>query len=482
MIEIKNYINGKLSNNSNLNHIEVYNPSIGKIYATCPNSDSKTLDSAIKSSKKAFPAWSKLSYSERAKFLFKISNLLEKNIDKFSKYESMDNGKPLTLSRNLDVPRAIENLRFFGSIISNNKSDAFYMENIGINYTIKQPLGIVGTISPWNLPLYLFTWKIAPALVTGNCVIAKPSEITPMTAYLFSKLCIEAELPKGVLNILHGMGSKIGLNIVKHDEIKAISFTGGTETGKIISAECSKSFKKLNLEMGGKNPVLIFDDCDYSKMINNIIKSSFLNQGQICLAGSRLYVHKNIYKKFKNDFVKEVKKIITGDPFHKLSDQGAIVSKEHQNKIDSYINIAIKEGCKVLQGGNKIKMKDHCENGWYFEPTIIENYDNNSKVNQDEIFGPVVTLNSFESDQEAVDLANNNDYGLASIIWTENINKAHRIADEIQSGIVWINCWLERDLRTPFGGMKKSGYGKEGGNHALDFFTREKNVCIKYYD
>ena len=348
------------------------------------------------------------------------------------------------------------------------------MEGIGINYTLKQPIGIVGTISPWNLPLYLLTWKIAPALVSGNCVIAKPSEITPMTAYLFSKLCIKAKLPQGVLNILHGKGSKIGSDLVSHDDIKAISFTGGTQTGQMISSQCSQKFKKLNLEMGGKNPVLIFNDCDYSKMMKSIIKSSFLNQGQICLAGSRIYVQKKIYKKFKSDFINEVKKIKTGNPFNKNSNQGAIVSKEHLDKICSYIDISKKEKCKILIGGNQIKLNGECKKGWYFEPTIIENFDNDSRVNQEEIFGPIVTLNSFDTDKEALELANGNDYGLASIIWTNNLNRAHRFANDIKSGIVWINCWLERDLRTPFGGIKKSGYGREGGILAINFFTEEK--------
>ena len=482
MIKIKNYINGSLSNRKSINNIEVFNPALGKVYATCPDSDTKDLNQALNSAKKAFPLWSNISYKKRAQYLFKISDLLEKNLDKFSEFESMDNGKPLLLSKNLDIPRAIENLNFFGEIVNSNTSDSFYMENIGLNYTLKKPIGVVGTISPWNLPLYLFTWKIAPALVSGNCVVAKPSEVTPMTAYLFSEICIEAKLPNGVLNILHGKGSSIGSKIVKNKDVKAISFTGGTQTGKLISVECAKSFKKLNLEMGGKNPVLIFDDCDYKKMIKSVIKSSFLNQGQICLAGSRIYVQKKMYNRFKKDFINEVKKIKTGNPLNKDSDQGAIVSENHLNKISSYINIAKKEGCEILVGGNQIIMDDKCKCGWFFEPTVIENFKNNSRTNQEEIFGPVVTLNSFDSEQDAINLANDSDYGLASIIWTTNINKAHRVADSIKSGIVWINCWLERDLRTPFGGMKNSGYGKEGGMHALNFFTEEKNVCIKYYD
>ena len=482
MIYIKNYINGALLEPKNNNFINVYNPSVGKVYASCPNSCKNDLNLAIDSAKKAFPDWSNLTSEHRSKYLFKIAALLKKELKEFSKSETLDNGKPITLSENLDIPRSIENLNFFGTLINNLESEIFPMERLGINYTLKQPLGIVGTISPWNLPLYLFTWKIAPALATGNCVIAKPSEITPLTAYMFSKICIKAKLPKGVLNILHGEGSKIGHESVKHPDIKAISFTGGTPTGKKIAKECSNTFKKLNLEMGGKNPVIIFDDCNYSEMMDSIVKSSFLNQGQICLAGSRIYIQKKIYNKFKKDFIERVEKIKVGDPFDQRSNQGAIVSEDHFNKIKHYIKIAKKENTKILIGGNKASVNGHCSNGWFFEPTIIENFDDNSVVNKDEIFGPVVTLNCFKSEQEVLKMANNSDYGLASIIWTEDMEKAQRIAGLIESGIVWINCWLERDLRTPFGGIKNSGYGKEGGKYALDFFTEQKNVCIKYYE
>ena len=481
MIKIKNYINGKLSVSSNKSHIDIFNPSVGEVYAQCANSNEIDLENAIKSAESSFPKWSNLKQKHRSELLLKIADLIERDLNEFAKAESIDNGKPYKLSKTLDIPRSIKNLRFFASMANAIDRESYHKENV-INYVLRQPLGIVGTISPWNLPLYLFTWKIAPALVSGNCVIAKPSEITPYTAYLFSKICIEANLPKGVLSILHGEGKIIGEAIVNHKKIKAISFTGGTDTGKAIAKKASRNLKKISLEMGGKNPVIIFDDCNYNKMIDSLIKSSFLNQGQICLAGSRVYVQQTIYEKFKKDFISKIKKLNIGDPFDNKTDQGAIVSLEHLNKISQYVNQAKKEGGAILTGGEIPKINKNKSSGWYFSPTVIENISENSSLNQEEIFGPVVTLNTFKDENEAIKMANNSDYGLASIIWTDDINRAEKLAEVLESGLVWINCWLERDLRTPFGGIKNSGFGKEGGKYALDFFTEPKNICIKYHD
>ena len=352
------------------------------------------------------------------------------------------------------------------------------MDGKHFNYTVHQPLGVVGCISPWNLPLYLFTWKIAPALVTGNCVVAKPSEVTPMTAFLLSQICIEAGLPKGVLNIVHGLGHSAGMNIVKHKNVKAISFTGGTKTGAVIAAEVAPKFKKMSLELGGKNPNIIFADCDFEKMLKTTLRSSFENQGQICLCGSRILVEKSIYEKFKTRFVEEVKKLKVGNPKNDDSRLGAIVSKPHFEKILSCIELAKQEGGNVLCGGEAIKGEGECAEGWFIEPTVIEGLTQNCKTNQEEIFGPVVTIQPFETEEEALQLANATEYGLAATIWTENISKAHRIAAKVESGIIWVNCWLVRDLRTPFGGMKQSGVGREGGMHALEFFMEVKNLCV----
>jgi len=354
------------------------------------------------------------------------------------------------------------------------------MENTAINYTLRRPIGIVGCISPWNLPLYLFTWKIAPALAAGNCVIAKPSEITPMTAYMLSKICIEAGLPAGVLNIVHGLGPTAGQAMVEHPEIKAISFTGGTTTGRRLAATAAPMFKKLSLELGGKNANIIFDDCDFENTLKTTVHSSFANQGQICLCGSRIFVQKGIYEKFKNAFVEKVKHLKIGDPSTDVN-IGAIVSKQHQEKIVSYIALAKEEGGKILCGGEIYQPDDdRCKEGYFIAPTIIEGLRYDCRTNQEEIFGPVVTITPFDTEEEVLKMANSTEYGLACSIWTSELNKAHRMAEKMESGIVWINCWLLRDLRTPFGGVKNSGVGREGGWEALRFFTEAKNVCIKY--
>jgi len=339
---------------------------------------------------------------------------------------------------------------------------------------------VVGCISPWNLPLYLFSWKIAPALAAGNCVVAKPSEVTPMTAYLLSELCIEAGLPKGVLNIVHGLGHSAGNAIVSHDKVKAISFTGGTQTGAHIARIAAPKFKKLSLELGGKNPNIIFADCDYDKMLSTTMRSSFANQGQICLCGSRIFVERPIYERFKKDFVERVKNLKVGDPNEKDSKMGAVVSKAHQEKVLSYVALAQEEGGTVLAGGKALTIEGRCKEGYFIAPTIIEGLDYNCRTNQEEIFGPVVTIMPFDKEEEVLMYANSVQYGLASTLWTSNISRATRMSQQLHAGIVWVNCWLLRDLRTPFGGVKASGVGREGGFHALDFFTEPKNVCIEY--
>ena len=353
------------------------------------------------------------------------------------------------------------------------------MTDKAINYTLRNPIGIVGCISPWNLPLYLFTWKIAPALAAGNCVIAKPSEVTPLTSYLLSKICMEAGLPAGVLNIVHGNGPNCGEAIVKHKDIKAISFTGSTRAGERIASIAAPMFKKLSLELGGKNPNIIFADCDWEKMMKTTIQSSFSNQGQICLCGSRILIEESIYEKFKTAFVEKARALKVGDPLDATSKQGAVVSKVHFDKVMGCIELAKEEGGTILCGGNAVKLEGRCANGYFIEPTVIEGLGPNCKTNMEEIFGPVVTLQSFKTEDEALQLANASHYGLAATIWTQDISKANRVASKVESGIIWINCWLLRDLRTAFGGMKNSGVGREGGWEALRFFTETKNVCIE---
>ena len=478
MQTIHNYINGTEVPPRSGNYIDLYEPASGKVYGQVPDSDTSDVEVAYTAAANAFPAWSALSVDERSRYLTRIADLIEEKLEDLAAAESKDNGKPLWLAKMVDIRRASDNFRFFAQAITQFSSEAHAMSN-AINYTLRQPLGVVATISPWNLPLYLFTWKIAPALAAGNTVIAKPSEVTPMTAYLLGNICKEAGLPDGVLNIIHGDGIKVGAELTKHPKIKAISFTGSTRVGGEIARVAAPMFKKLSLEMGGKNPNIIFADCNYEQMLKTTINSSFSNQGQICLCGSRIFVESSIYEKFKADFVEKAKALIVGHPNEPSTKVGAIVSKPHYEKILSCIDIAKSEGGTILLGGEAIHPKGY-EDGYYIAPTIIEGLPNKCRTNQEEIFGPVVTIIPFDTEQEALDMANDSNYGLSATIWTENLTRAHKMAKEIEAGIVWINTWLQRDLRTPFGGLKHSGVGREGGFEALRFFTEPKNVCVRY--
>jgi len=477
---LENYIGGNLIGPLSGDFLDNINPATGEIYGQIPNSNKKDIDVAVLSAQKAFPSWSTSNLEKRFTILNKIAELIDENVDALALAETNDNGKPLWLSKKVDIYRAAANFRFFATGLMHFASESHHTEGKAVNFTIRQPIGIVGCISPWNLPLYLFTWKIAPALAAGNCVIAKPSEVTPVTAFLLAKICKEAGLPDGVLNIVHGNGPNCGEAIVKHPAIKAISFTGSTRAGEQIASIAAPKFKKLSLELGGKNPNIIFADCEWEKMLDTTIQSSFSNQGQICLCGSRILIEQSVYEKFKTAFVERTKKLTVGDPLDESSNQGAIVSKLHFDKIMHCINLAKQEGGNILCGGHALTIPGRCEKGYFIEPTIIENLGPDCKTNRDEIFGPVVTLQPFTTVEEALALANATSYGLASTIWTQDISKANLVASKIQSGIVWINCWLLRDLRTPFGGIKDSGVGREGGWEAMKFFTEAKNVCIQY--
>ena len=479
MERILNYINGKLLAPNNGRFLDVYNPAKGSVYAQVADSSSQDVELAVEAAKKAFPSWSATTIEERHDVLMRISNKITDDLEELALAESIDNGKPLSSAKAVDIPRASSNFKFFANAITQFSSESHEMNGKAINYTLRKPLGVVGCISPWNLPLYLFTWKIAPALAAGNTVVAKPSEVTPMTAYLLSKICIEVGLPAGVLNIVHGLGDNTGAVLSTHPNVKAISFTGSTKVGGAIAGKAAPLFKKLSLEMGGKNPNIIFADCDYEKMMETTMKSSFANQGQICLCGSRILIEKSIYEKFKIDFVARASTLIVDYPLNAHTQVGAIVSKPHFDKIKHYIDLAKEEGGIILCGGKASQPKGY-EEGWYIAPTVIEGLPASCRTNQEEIFGPVVTLMPFETDAEALALANDSTYGLSATIWTRNLNRAHQMADTIEAGIVWVNTWLMRDLRTPFGGMKDSGVGREGGLEALRFFTEPKNICIDY--
>lgn len=482
MQKLSNYISGKLVDPISGEYIINYDPSIGAPYCLIPDSDERDIEKAVIAAKEAFPEWSAMSNEKRSGILNKIADLIEERAEEFALAECIDNGKPLKLAKLIDIPRGIANFRFFATAVLHFASESHFdsqnQHTQFINYTLRQPIGVVGCIAPWNLPIYLFSWKIAPALAIGNCVIAKPTEVTPMTSYLLSQVCIDAGLPAGVLNIIHGYGHKAGAAITAHKEIKAISFTGGTSTGASIASIAAPMFKKMSLELGGKNPNIIFADCNYDKMLSTTIHSSFSNQGQICLCGSRILVESSIYEKFKTDFINRIQKMKVGDPLSNDSNIGAIVSEAHYNKILACIERAKSEGGKILIGGHTINPEGRCKNGWFIAPTVIEGLDMETATNQEEIFGPVVTIMPFENEEHAVKLANSVQYGLSATIWTQDLSRAHRISARVEAGIIWINCWLVRDLRTPFGGVKNSGLGREGGFEAFKFFTEPKNVCI----
>jgi len=480
--QIANYINGAMVPPASGAYFDNFEPATGTPFSLVPDSDDRDVDLAVGAAEGAFASWSATPASERSRILLRIADLIESEADSLAALESKDNGKPVRLARMLDIPRASANFRFFANAIVGFSSDAHPMEDGTLNYTLRRPVGVVGAISPWNLPLYLFTWKVAPALAAGNCVVAKPSELTPMTAHRLGTLCTGAGLPAGVLNIIQGYGSKVGPAISSHKRIPAITFTGGTKTGRDIAQRAAPLFKKLALEMGGKNPVIAFDDVQeglYEEMLETTVRSSFQNQGEICLCGSRILVEESLYERFRKDFIARAGKLIPGDPNDPDTDLGAVNSEPHLQKILSYIGLAREEGGTILCGGKRVSLPGRCSGGWFVEPTIIEGLGPGCRTNQEEIFGPVVTIAPFRSEDEALTMANSTEYGLASIVWTSNLRRAHRVANRLESGIVWINCWMLRDLRTPFGGAKNSGLGREGGLEALRFFTEPKNVCVK---
>ena len=480
-MQIANYINGKLTAPNSGDYIDNIDPAIGEPYGRVPDSDERDIATAVAAARDAFPGWSATPAAERSAILLRIAQLIKDNFDDIAMAECIDTGKPHKLARSVDIPRAIANLKFFATAILHMQSESHITDSAAINYTLRRPHGVVGLISPWNLPLYLLTWKIAPALATGNTAVAKPSEITPMTAFLLSELCIEAGLPPGVLNIVHGLGAKVGAALAVHDDVAAISFTGGTATGASIAESTSRRFKKLALEMGGKNPNIVFADADMDGALDTSIRSAFSNQGQLCLSGSRIFVESSVYGDFVNRFVDTARELKVGDPLDDSCDQGALVSQAQLDKTKYYVDLARDEGGNILCGGKRPTDKEigeRCAGGFFYEPTVVNGLAADCRVNQEEIFGPVVSISPFDTEDEVIEYANGTNYGLAASVWTKNLDRAHRVADRIECGTVWVNCWMLRDLRVPFGGMKESGLGREGGEEALRFFTEPKNVCV----
>jgi len=476
MIQVQNYINGEFTTTKDI--IDDINPATGEIIAKIPKSGSKEVSNAVDAADMARVSWSELSSEKRADWLDKIADALESKSDELASLESLDTGKPITLAKAVDASRSVANFRFFAQFSRDFSVENFEMDD-AMNHVVLKPVGIAGLITPWNLPLYLLSWKIAPAIVMGNTVVAKPSELTPLTANLLSQTLDEIGFPAGVVNILHGLGSETGQAIVENPKINLISFTGGTLTGKKVAETAAPMFKKLSLELGGKNATIILDDANLDSSIPEIARSAFMNQGQVCLCGSRILVSDKIWDEFVDKFVDYVKNMKVGDPSSEDSDLGALVSFAHRDKVESYIHLAEREGGKILCGGKSPTLPSPFDKGAFLEPTIVSDLSHMSRTATEEIFGPVVTLHPFRTDEEAIEIANCTDYGLAGSVWTGDTNRGKLVAEKIETGMVWVNTWLHRDLRVPFGGVKDSGVGREGGRWSLSFFSEAVNICVK---
>jgi aminomuconate-semialdehyde/2-hydroxymuconate-6-semialdehyde dehydrogenase len=481
MLQIRNFIDGRHVEPASGRYLDKIDPATGQSCSLVADSDERDVEHAVEAAVSAFPRWARTSAAERSRLLLEVAQRIEANLERLAHAECVDTGKPLRLTRSVDIPRAASNFRFFATAILHFHSEAYRTDQVALNYTLYQPRGVAGLISPWNLPLYLFSWKVAPALATGNTVVAKPSELTPMTAHLLTEICHEAGLPPGVFNVVHGLGAKAGNALVAHPAVRTISFTGGTATGAAIAKAAAPSFKKLTLELGGKNPNIIFADADPDEVVKASLRSAFENQGEICLCGSRVFVEASAYPAFVERFVAETRRLKVGDPLDPATDQGALISRTHLDKVRSYLRLAQEEGGRILCGGGPPEeLPERCRSGYFLQPAVVVDLDVDCRVNQEEIFGPLVTITPFRSEVDVVRYANGVPFGLSASLWTRDLARAHRVAEQLESGTVWVNCWLLRDLRTPFGGVKQSGVGREGGDEALRFFTEPKTVCIKF--
>jgi aminomuconate-semialdehyde/2-hydroxymuconate-6-semialdehyde dehydrogenase len=480
MQKLNNYIDGHEAAPLSGKYLPNYEPATGKVYSEIPDSRAADVDLAVKAAQKIFPWWSQRTPEQRSQVLLSIADRMEKSADDLARAESRDQGKPLHVARELEIPRAIYNFRYFATRILHTEETARPNQALGsLAYTYRMPIGVAGLISPWNLPLYLLTWKIAPAIAAGNTVVCKPSELTPMTAYLMGEIFNEAGLPHGVVNMIFGLGSSAGAALASHPDVPLVSFTGGTATGRKILEASIPRFKKTSLELGGKNAALVFADCDLAEAVITSVRSAFQNQGEICLCNSRILVEESIYEKFVEKFARTASLIRVGDPELKETQMGPLVSKEHKEKVLSYIELAKQEGGTIVYGGTVPNLAAPFDKGYFLNPTVITGLGPNCRVNQEEIFGPVATIMPFKTEEEAIAIANGVEFGLSASVWTSNISRGHRVAQALHVGTTWVNSWMVRDLGMPFGGMKHSGLGREGGDHSLNFFTEMKTISVK---
>lgn len=473
MRTVQHYIGGAFVDPASGEWIEDSAPATGKVIARVARGSAADVERAVEAAEAS--SWPRLGVSERADVLDAIADHIEHRLEEFALLECEDTGKPLTLARTVDIPRAIHNFRFFAGLVRHHQDGSAEMAD-AINYTVRHPVGNVALITPWNLPLYLLSWKVAPALAMGNRVVAKPSELTPLTADALAHVIDELDLPAGAFNLLHGYGAEVGAALTAHEGIGAISFTGGTATGRLVAA--AAGFRKLSLELGGKNATLVFDDCDFGPTLEGTLRAAFSNQGEICLCGSRLLVQRGIYEEFRERFVEATEKLTVGDPIAPSTRIGALISEAHREKVEGYLKLAAQEGGRILCGG----VRPEIEHGWFLEPAVIDRLAIDSRCATEEIFGPVVTLHPFGDEREAIALANATRYGLSASVWTSDLGRAHRVSRQLRCGMIWVNTWLHRDLRVPFGGVKESGVGREGGKWSLEFFSEAQNICVRIDD
>ena len=498
MLRLGNVINGQTRAAAGGAYLPVIEPATGRVHAEVPDSDGRDIDAAVAAASEAFPAWSATPADARSKVLLRLAELIERDVEAFAAAESDGVGKPITLARTVDIPRSAANFRFFATAILHQTGELHLFDGspslspggagggaaprAAINYTLRKPRGVAGLIAPWNLPLNLLTWKIAPALATGNTCVCKPSEVTPVTAAMLAERAAEAGLPPGVLNVVHGRGTTAGGALVQHAGVPTISFTGSTAVGRWIGRECGERLKRVALELGGKNAMLVFEDAELETTIDLAARAAFSNSGQICLCTSRVLVHESVYERFVAGLVARAETLRVGDPRDEATQIGSVIGRQHLAKIDGLVRQAVGDGGVIRCGGGPVDsaaLPERCRGGAFYRPTVITGLTPACRSEQEEIFGPVVSVSAFRDEAEALRLANATAYGLAGVICTRDLSRAHRVAAELQAGVIWVNCWMVRDLRTPFGGMKQSGVGREGGVDALKFFTEPKNVCVQ---